>query len=127
MTKKDALTAAIASLSSDEEYTEVVVTLQHMLDQLSVVRQPSDTAKQAAKDKRKEERAELMSMVLPVIRVAISDEPKTAKEIFDDCADALPVDYNERKVQYILGHELASEVDKVEDGRNPFKYRWKKA
>ena len=126
MTKKDALTAAISALTSDE-YTEVREVLSHMLDQLSVVRQPSDAAKQAAKDKRKEERAAAMTPILPVIRVAISDEPKTAKEIFDACADALPADYNERKVQYILGHELASEVDKVEDGRNPLKYRWKKA
>ena len=126
MTKKDALTAAISALTSDE-YTEVVATLRHMLDQLSVVRQPSEKAKQAAKDKRKEERAGLMAAVLPVIRVAISDELKTAKEIYDDCAAALPADYNERKVQYILGHELVAEVDKVEDGRNPFKYRWKKA
>lgn len=137
MTKKDALTIALTTLTAStytnpnfdgkdttrkeipvEEVREVITK---MIEQLSKPRKSSDEAKAKAKDKRAKARTALMEQVLPIIREGIADGG-TAKEIFERCADALPADFTAAKVQYILLHEMADEVDKVEQKGKPNVY-----
>ena len=114
LTRVDALNIAINSIPMDiENPTEVVEVLTKIRDQIAKPRKTSDTAKANAKAKRADARAVLMEQVLPTIREAVADGG-TAKEIFERCADALPEDFTSAKVQYILLHELADEVVKIE-------------
>lgn len=114
MTKKDALTIALNSIT-DSEAREVI---EKMIAQLSKPRTMSDEAKASANAKRKEKtaaaRAKVVEVVAPLIRSALTAEPLTAVEIFAKIADALPEGFTANKVQYILLHEMADEVSKVE-------------
>ena len=140
MTKKDALTIALSTLTAStyinpsfdgkdttrkeipvEEVREVITK---MIEQLSKPRKSSDEAKAKAKDKRAKARTALMEQVLPIIREAVADGG-TAKEIYERCADALPADFTDKKVQYILLHEMADEVVKTEAKNKPNVYTMK--
>ena len=133
MTKKDALTIALSTLTAstytNPSYdgkettrkeipaTEVVEILQKMIDQLSKPHTTSPEAKSKANEKRKAAtaaaRSALMEQVLPVLRDALT-EPMTAKALFEKAKDGLPADFTAAKVQYILLHEMADEVVKTE-------------
>ena len=124
ITRVTALNYAIEALK-ETEYTEtdqeVVSVLEKIRDQIAKSHTSSDKSKAKAKEKRAIARAELMKQVLPVVRDAIGDGG-TAKEIFERCSDKLPDDFTSAKVQYILLHELANEVNKVEAKNKPNVY-----
>ena len=128
VTRVDALNFAIDELSKggqvDTEYTEVVEILTKIRDQIAKPRKSSDEAKAKAKAKRADARAALMEQVLPVMRESVTIGG-TAKEIFERCADALPKDFTAAKVQYILLHEMADEVEKTEVKGKPNVYKMK--
>lgn len=146
MTKIDALNVALSTLTADsyevkhdavfsdgtptirtETYTqqEVREVIEKMIAQLSKPRKTSDEAKAKRKEKNAAARATLMEQVLPTIREGIADGG-TAKEIFERCKDALPSDFTDKKVQYILLHEMADEVEKIETKGKPNVYKLKK-
>lgn len=116
MTKKDALTAAIAALSQSNENDEVVETLTKMLEQVSKSHPTSDATKAKRKEATATARAELVAKVAPVLTKALSSAPDglTAKELFNLTASDLPADFSAPKVQNILLRELAPMVDKIE-------------
>lgn len=132
MTNSIALENAISVLSTVEQtetITKTVERLTAMHDTL--VKRAQATASnekiQAAQEKRKAEtkaaREALMTAVLPVLRSVITSEPKTAEQIYNAAAAMLPADWTKGKVQYALLHELADEVEKVENGRNAMSYK----
>lgn len=86
----------------------------------------SDEARAKQAEKRKAEtaakRAEMTAQVIPVIRAAMSTKPMTEKEIFEAAADNLPTDFSAIKVRNVLLREMASEIVKVDNGRNPNTY-----
>lgn len=116
MTKKDALTIALNSINNAEAKT----VIENMIAQLSKPRATSDEAKAKANAKRKEQTAQarnaLMEKVLPVLRDGLTHTQigVTAKELYDLTKHNLPEDFTANKVQYILLHEMASEVVKDE-------------
>lgn len=110
--------------ANSDEYSEVVEKLTALKEKYSKPRKTSDETKAKAKAKRADARSALMAQVLPILRNALT-EGGTAKEIFDRCADALPEDFTSAKVQYILLHELADEVVKIEAKGKPNTYRLK--
>ena len=118
MTKKEALTLALNAITIENDTDrEVVATIQHMIDQLSVTRKTSEEAKAKQSAARKEKtaaaRAELVAAVVPVLRTVIRGD-MTAKEIYEAAKDALPADFSAAKVQNILIREMASELVKTE-------------
>lgn len=86
----------------------------------------SEEAKAKQAEKRKAEtaakRAEMTAQVIPVIRAAMSNKPMTEKEIFEAAADNLPADFSAIKVRNVLLREMADEVVKADNGRNPNTY-----
>lgn len=86
----------------------------------------SDEARTKQAEKRKAEtaakRAEMAAQVIPVIRAAMSNKPMTEKEIFEAAADNLPADFSAIKVRNVLLREMADEVVKADNGRNPNTY-----
>ena len=86
----------------------------------------SDESRAKAAEKRKAEtaakRAEMVAQVIPVIRAAMSTKPMTEKEIFEAAADNLPADFSAIKVRNVLLREMADEVVKADNGRNPNTY-----
>ena len=125
ITRVDALNIAINSIPMDiENPTEVVEVLTKIRDQIAKPRKTSDEAKAKAKDKRAKARTTLMEQVLPIVREGVADGG-TAKEIYERCANALPADFTTAKVQYILLHEMADEVIKVEQKGKPNVYKMK--
>lgn len=111
----------IAKIVEEVRGHEIVEVLTKIRDQIAKSHTSSDKSKAKAKEKRAIARAELMKQVLPVVRDAIGDGG-TAKEIFERCSDKLPDDFTSAKVQYILLHELANEVNKVEAKNKPNVY-----
>ena len=130
ITRVDALNFAIDCIQSAPAYSEsrgdgeIVDVLTKIRDQIAKPRKTSNEAKAKAKAKRADARANLMAQVLPIIREGVADGG-TAKEIFERCADALPADFTTAKVQYILLHEMADEVIKVEQKNKPNVYKMK--
>ena len=125
LTRVDALNIAINSIPMDiENPTEVVEVLTKIRDQIAKPRKTSDEAKAKRKEKNAQARAALMEQVLPVIRDNINDGG-TAKEIFERCKESLPEDFSDKKVQYILLHEMAEEVEKIEAKGKPNVYKKK--
>lgn len=132
MTNAIALQNAIDILSTVEQTETVTATIErlaHMHETL-VERAKAIASSEkvkAANEKRKAEnkaaRDTLMATVLPVIRSVITAEDKTAEQIYEDCKANLPADFTVKKVQYILIHELADEVVKVDNGRNSKTYK----
>ena len=130
ITRVDALNFAIDCIQSAPAYSEsrgdgeIVDVLTKIRDQIAKPRKTSDEAKAKAKDKRAKARTALMEQVLPIVREGVADGG-TAKEIYERCADALPKDFTAAKVQYILLHEMADEVIKVEQKGKPNVYKMK--
>ena len=119
ITRVDALNFAIDELTKggqvDTEYTEVAEILGKIRDQIAKPRKSSDEAKAKAKTKRADARGKMLSEVLPILRVALTgSDGFTAKELYDHCVDQLPTDFTDKKVGYILLHEMADEVVKTE-------------
>ena len=139
MTKKDALTIALNTLTADSynityqnvqfsdghigEATETVSgaevreVLSKMIAQLSKPRTPkSEEAKAKANAQRKaktaQARAELVAKIAPVLREGLSHtlEGLTAKELFAEVADKLPADFTAPKVQNVLLREMRDEL-----------------
>jgi len=133
ITRVDALNFAIDTISRIEVYGEEVARMDDMVniltkirDQIAKPRKTSDEAKAKRKEKNAEERASLMEQVMPIIRDGIGDGG-TAKEIFERCKESLPEDFSDKKVQYILLHEMADEVEKIEAKGKPNVYKLKEA
>lgn len=125
ITRVDALNFAIDTINTYRTNdTAVCDVLTKIRDQIAKPHKTSDEAKAKAKAKRVNERAALMEQVLPIVREGVADGG-TAKEIFERCADALPADFTAAKVQYILLHEMADEVIKVEQKGKPNVYTMK--
>ena len=125
ITRVDALNFAIDTITTYRENdTTVCDILAKIRDQIAKPRKTSDEAKAKAKAKRADARATLMAQVLPIVRESATIGG-TAKEIFERCADALPADFNAAKVQYILLHEMANEVEKTETKGKPNVYKMK--
>ena len=115
MTKHDALVYALDTVMKYNDNNEVREVLTTMIAQLSKPRKTSDEAKAKAKAKRADARSKMLAEVLPVLRVVLTGaDGFTAKELYDRCADQLPADFTDKKVQYILLHDLAEEVIKTE-------------
>ena len=129
ITRVDALNIAINSIPMDiENPTEVVDVLTKIRDQIAKPRKTSDEAKAKAKAKRADARAALMEQVLPILRDGLSNYPdvgQTAKELYEGNSDVLPADFTTAKVQYILLHEMADEVEKIEAKGKPNVYKLK--
>lgn len=128
ITRVDALNYAIAAvtystdvLTNPDEITDVLVKIRN---QIAKPRKSSDEAKTKRKEKNAQARASLMEQVMPVIRDGIGDGG-TAKEIFERCKESLPKDFSDKKVQYILLHEMAEEVEKIEAKGKPNVYKKK--
>lgn len=132
MTNAMALQNAICYLSDMEQDAGVTATITKLtaMHETLIKRAEavaSNEKTRAAHEKRKAEtkaaRDALMTTVLPVIRSVISDTPKTAEQIYNEAQTMLPTDWTKSKVQYVLLHELAGEIEKVENGRNAKTYK----
>ena len=132
MTNTIALENAISVLSTIEQTETITKTVERLTTMHdTLVKRAQATASnekiQAAKEKRKAEtkaaRDALMAVVLPVLRSVITADPKTAEQIYNDAKSMLPTDWTTHKVQYTLLHELASEVEKIDNGRNSKTYK----
>ena len=125
ITRVDALNFAIDTITTYRENdTAVCDVLAKIRDQIAKPRKTSDEAKAKAKAKRADARATLMAQVLPIVRESVAIGG-TAKEIYERCANALPADFTAAKVQYILLHEMADEVEKTEAKGKPNIYKMK--
>jgi hypothetical protein len=86
----------------------------------------SDEAKAKQAEKRKADtaakRAELVAKVAPAIRKVMSKTPMTEKEIFEAAKAELPADFSAIKVRNVLLREMASEIVKDDNGKNPNTY-----
>ena len=113
MTKKEALTVALNSLTD----TEAKTVIEGMIAQLSKPHITSPEAKAKMNAKRKEAtaiaRAELVAKVAPVLRDYLTED-RTAKELFEVAKDRLPSDFSVAKVQNVLLREMAPELVKTE-------------
>ena len=137
MTYVDALDIAIAALSAFDEQDEKTEKAVEKLVSLRTTYKNrnenrvtmSDEKKAELSAKRKAEtakkRADLMAVVLPVIRGALTDENQTAKDIFTATENLLPKDFTDKKVQYVLLHELADEVEVIKIKGEPNYYKKK--
>jgi hypothetical protein len=115
MTYTTAIENAIRVLSATNENDETVERLQALAASLAKrnAHKASDATKAKQVAKRAEARAEVVNVVAPIVRKALTIVPSTAKEIFERC-EGLPEGFNAAKVQYLLLHELAKEVTKTE-------------
>ena len=129
ITRVDALNYAINAIDQcTETDAEVVAILEKIRDQIAKPHKTSDEAKEKAKAKRANARAELMKQVLPILRDGLSNYPdvgQTAKELYEGNRDILPADFTVNKVQYILLHEMKDEVVKTEAKGKPNIYMLK--
>ena len=122
MTKKEALTIALSTISDADAKT----VIEGMIAQLSKPRKTSDEAKAAQSAKRKaataQARAEMTSQVIPILREVITTD-MTAKEIFAAAESRLPEGFTAPKVQNILLREMAPELVKTETKGKANTYR----
>lgn len=132
MTNAIALENAINVLNAVEQTETTIKTVERLSAMHETLVKRAEAAAsnekiKAANEKRKAEtkaaRDALMTAVLPVLRPVITETPKTAEQIYEDAKAMLPADWNKYKVQYTLLHELAGEVEKVDNGRNASTYK----
>ena len=130
MTYAVALSTAIETMK--DTMPEVAERLTALRETLAKRSQRSEDSKAKASAKRKEAtakaRAELMEQVLPILRDGLSNYPdvgQTAKELYEGNSDILPTDFTVAKVQYILLHEMADEIEKIEAKGKPNVYKMK--
>ena len=109
MTKKEALTVALNSLTD----TEAKTVIEGMIAQLSKPHTTSPEAKAKMNAKRKEAtaiaRAELVAKVAPVLRAHLTSD-LTAKELFAVAEAELPEGFTPAKVQNVLLREMKPEL-----------------
>jgi len=109
MTKKEALTIALNSMTD----TDAKTVIEGMIAQLSKTRSMSDEAKAAQSAKRKAAtaaaRAVMTAQVIPILREVITTD-MTAKEIYAAASDRLPADMSAAKIQNILLREMKPEL-----------------
>ena len=72
------------------------------------------------------ENAALYGEATPIVLDALDATPKTAAQIYEAVADALPEGFTKNKVQYLLLHQLADRVNKQDNGKNANTYTKKK-
>lgn len=124
MTYTAAIQNAICALEDSPEYAATIERLQAL--QVALVKRnahkSSDATKAKQAAKRAEARTEIVNVVAPIVRKAVTSEPSTLKEIFERCV-GLPEDFTAPKVQYLLLHEMAEEVVKAETKGKPNTYR----
>ena len=124
----DALSTALAILATEtptndeerEALNGTMESLSRLRDSIAKrnAHKASDEAKAKVSAKRKEQTSEarkaLVAQVAPIVRNAMNGtDPMTAKDIFAKC-EGLPEDFTSAKVQYLLLHEMANEVTKIE-------------
>ena len=121
MTKKDALTIALSSMT-DKEAIQIVSA---MIEKLSTERTPEEKEKANARRKEKTAaaRAEMVAAVIPVLRESFPETPVTAKELYEIARAQLPEDFSAAKIQNILLREMANEVVKESEHNKPYTYR----
>jgi outer membrane murein-binding lipoprotein Lpp len=127
MTKKDALRTAIAQLSTDNSFDDVVDTLNKIVAQLDKPRTELTPEQKTARNEARKAhtasvRASMVATVIPVLR-AVMTADMTAKEIFEAAKYGLPADFTANKVQNVLLREMASEVVKTETKGKANTYR----
>ena len=61
----------------------------------------------------------------PIVFAAITDTALTVKDIFTACEGELPEGFTSHKIQYGLLHYWNDEVNKIDNGKNPFTYQVK--
>lgn len=127
MTYTAAIENAIRALSTSNENDETIERLQALSAALVKrnAHKSSDATKAKQAAKRAEARTEIVNVVAPVLREALTHTliGVTAKELYDLAKANLPEDFTANKVQYILLHEMASEVEKIEAKGKPNTYR----
>lgn len=77
----------------------------------------------AKSEEKKSERGEVADIVLTTL--ADATDAMTAQEIFDACE--MPQDYKVRQLTWLLTHDLADKVERIENGRKALKYKLKTA
>lgn len=127
MTYTAAIENAIRALSASNENDETIERLQALSAALVKrnAHKSSDATKAKQAAKRAEARTEIVNVVAPVLREALTHTliGVTAKELYDLAKANLPEDFTANKVQYILLHEMAKEVVKAEAKGKPNTYR----
>lgn len=127
MTYTAAIENAIRVLSASNENDETIERLQALSASLVKrnAHKTSDAAKEKQATKRAEARTAVVNVVAPVLREELSHtlEGVTAKELYDLAKAKLPEGFTANKVQYILLHEMASEVEKIGAKGKPNTYR----
>ena len=118
MTKKDALTIALETMTNEEAKT--VIT--KMIDQLAKPHSTSDATKEKRKAATAQARIELVSQVAPILRKYLSTD-MTAKELFEAAKNELPEDFTAPKVQNILIREMKNELVRTERKKGGDTYR----
>lgn len=58
----------------------------------------------------------------PIVLGVITDNPMTVKDIYEACKNDLPDDFSSHKIQYALRTYWVDDVDKHDNGKNPFTY-----
>lgn len=123
MTYNTAIENAIRVLSTSIENAETIERLQSLATSLAKrnAHKSSDAVKARQAEKRANARTEIVNVVAPIVRKAMTSEPSTAKEIFEHC-EGLPEGFTSAKVQYLLLHEMAEEIVKTEAKGKPNTY-----
>ena len=128
MTKKEALNVAMTALNlvNTTEAAKAKEVVTKMIESLSVTRTLSDEAKAAQSEARKAKtaaaRAELIAKVAPAIKAVLTTEPQTAKQIFSAAQKNLPENFTDKKVQYVLLHEMREGIKVIEKKGEPNYY-----
>ena len=111
------------TIEQQDKLGEALERIEALQEKYKTARTESESTKAARKAKKSAARQELVANTAPAVLAAMSDEPRTAADIYGRAADSLPEDWNIYKVQYLLLHELADKVDKIEAKGKPNLYR----
>lgn len=121
MTYVAAIEAALTYLP-DEIDDEVRERLTALRDQLAKQKQATD----AKREEHAERRREYVKPILSLITTVIENEPLTAKEIWARTYGKGNRCITVNQMQYILTHELADEVVRIDNGHSkPYTYQLK--
>lgn len=102
------------NILSDEQREEV----ETLLDKLIGREAKAINRREEDKHFRQSERNDLIARIRPQILAQIANEPHTAKEI-------VVAGFTVAQIQYILLHDLANEIEVIDNGRNAKTYRVK--
>ena len=106
-----------------EKVVFALARIEALRKKYSTPRPSSDEAKAKRRAKSAQEREALVAEISPIVMSAMTMEEQTAAEIYNKCVNDLPNDWSIPKVQYLLLHELASVIDKIEVKGKPNTYR----